>query len=95
MYGGYFLLVAIAFAASRLQLSLSIDYLIRTLFISILGFILYAAYWGSCEKEKKYGRLDGEIEVWLDGIRLNDTTYTWSEINKVVFWVFQIVDEML
>jgi len=95
MYGGFFLLVMIAFAASRLTLFLSIDYLIRSLLISIFGLILYASYWGAYEIEKKFGNIKGEVKISLDSIVLNDSFYFWSQIDQVKFGVFAIVGEML
>jgi len=95
MYGGFYLLVVIAFVANRLTLSLSIDYLIRTLLIAILGLILYASYWGSHEIEKKFGNLEGELRISLDSIELNDSFYSWSQIDQVKFRVFAVVGEML
>lgn len=95
MYGGFILLITIAFVASKLSLTSSVDYLIRTLLISILGLILYASYRGAHEKEKKFGKLEGEVRISLDSIELNDSLYSWSQIDQVKFGVFAVVDEML
>lgn len=95
MYGGYFLFLTIAIVVSQVNLSSNIDYSIRALLISILGLILYAAYWGSQEKENKNGKLEGELEICVAGIRINNTSYSWLEIDKFKFRIFQVVDEML
>ncbi|WP_246581427.1 hypothetical protein [Echinicola shivajiensis] len=57
--------------------------------------ILYAAYWGSLEKEKKYGKLEGDLEICIERIRVNNNSYYWLEIDKFKFWLFQVVDELL
>lgn len=95
MYGGFILLITIAFIASQLSLSLSFDYLIRTLLFLLLGLILYASYWGAHENEKKFGKLEGEVSISLDSIEFNDYLYSWSQIDQVKFGVFAVVGEML
>ncbi len=95
MYGGFILLITIAFIASQLSLSLSFDYLIRTLLFLLLGLILYATYWGAHENAKKFGKLEGEVSISLDSIEFNDYLYSWSQIDQVKFGVFAVVGEML
>jgi hypothetical protein len=95
MYGGYFLFLTIGLIASQVNLSSNIDFSIRTLLFSILGLIFYSAYWGSREKEKKYGKLEGELEICVERIRINDYSYSWTEIEKFEFRIFQVVDEIL
>lgn len=95
MYGGYILFLMIGLIASQVNLSSNIDYSIRTLLFSILGMIFYSAYWGSREKEKKYGKLEGELEICVERIRINDYSYSWTEIEKFEFRTFQVVDEKL
>ncbi|WP_139189895.1 MULTISPECIES: hypothetical protein [Rhodonellum] len=95
MYGGFILLITIGFIASQLSLSLSIDYLMRTLLFSLLGLILYASYWGAHENQKKFGKLEGEVRISLDSIDFNDSLYSWSQIDQVKFGVFAVVGEIL
>ena len=76
MYGGFIFLITIASIASQLNLSLSVDYVIRTLLFSLLGLILSASYWGARENEKKFGRLEGELKISLDSIEVNDFSYS-------------------
>jgi hypothetical protein len=83
MYGGFIFLITIASISSQLNLSLSIDYLIRTLLFSLLGLILFASYWGAHENEKKFGKLEGEVRISLDSIDLNNTKYSWSQTDQV------------
>lgn len=95
MSGGFILLITIAFIASQLNLSLSVDYLIRTLLFSLLGLILFASYRGAYENEKKFGKLEGEVRISLDSIQLNDSLYSWSQIEQVKFGIFAVVGETL
>jgi hypothetical protein len=95
MYGGFIFLITIASIASLLNLSLSVDYLIRTLLFSLLGLILFASYWGADENEKKFGKLEGEVRISLDSIDLNNSNYSWSQIDQVKFGVFAILGEKL
>jgi hypothetical protein len=88
MYGGFISLITIASIASQLNLSLSIDYLIRTLLFSLLGLILFASYWGAHENEKKFGKLEGEVRISLDSIDFNNSKYSWSQIDEVKIWGF-------
>jgi hypothetical protein len=88
MYGGFIFLITIASIASQLNLSLSVDYLIRTLLFSLLGLILFASYRGAHENEKKFGKLEGEVRISLDSIDFNNTKYSWSQIDQVKFGVF-------
>jgi hypothetical protein len=95
MYGGFILLIAIAFIASQLSLTPTIDYLIRTFLLSLLALILYASYRGAHEKEKKFGKLEGLVKIRSDSIEFNDSLYSWSQIDQVKFGVFAVVGERL
>lgn len=95
MYGGFILLITIGFIASQLSLSLSIDFLIRAILFSLMGLILFASYWGANENEKKFGKLEGEVRISLDSIDLNNSKYSWSQIDQVKFGVFAILGEKL
>jgi len=95
MYGGFILLITIGFISSQLSLSLSIDYLIRTLLFSLLVLILYASYWGAHENQKKFGKLEGEVRISLDSIDFNDSLYSWNQIDQVKFGVYAILGEKL
>jgi hypothetical protein len=95
MYGGFILLIAIAFIASQLSLTPSIDYLIRTFLLSLLALIFYASYRGAHEKEKKFGKLEGLVKIRLDSIDFNNSKYSWSQIDQVKFGVFAILGEKL
>ncbi|MGY6560418.1 MAG: hypothetical protein ACXIT9_14165 [Nitritalea sp.] len=95
MYGGFILLITIASIASQFKLSLPVDYLIRTILFSLLGLILFASYWGTHENEKKFGKIEGELRISLDSIDVNNSNYSWNQIDQVKFGVYAILGEKL
>lgn len=52
-------------------------------------------YWGSQEKENKNGKLESELETCVERIRINEISYSWLEVVKFKFQIFQVLDEML
>lgn len=95
MYGGYLILVIILLIASNLDLTDYADYLTRILSFSILGIIIFASFWGTREKEKKHGKLKGDLLLSLDYISVNDTRYSWSQLVEFKLGLFSVLDEKL
>ncbi|MCO6360969.1 hypothetical protein [Roseivirga pacifica] len=89
LFGGIVLLIAFGGANYFLD--------INTLLGIIIAFVLWliGAIWGLSERQIPNGAFKGQLFISEDSIKINQKTYTWTEVNNFSFKLLHFLGQEL
>lgn len=89
---GFLSIMILGLIAEILDLSQNI---VRPSFSVLVIVIIASSWWGYHERQKKHGRLSGELRITNIYVTIDEIDYPWKRISNFSFKILQVLDEQL
>ena len=91
-FGGFIFLILFLIFAQTFEFDLQT---VQSISFFLFVLIMAGSRWGYNEKQKKFGKLEGELRINDNTISIHGADYEWKEISNLAFNLLQVLDEQL
>ena len=91
-FGGFIFLILFLIFAQTFEFDLQT---VQSISFFLFVLIMVGSRWGYNEKQKKFGKIEGELRINDNSISIHGIGYELKEISNLAFNLLQVLDEQL